>query len=82
MLPTQVQPWIHVGRTDTEAEAPVFWSSDENSQLTEKVPDDGKDWGQKEKRVSEDKMAGWHHWCSEQELGQTSGDGMVRDGKT
>ena len=32
-----------VGRTDAEAEAPVFWSSDANSQLTGKVPDGGKD---------------------------------------
>ena len=42
---------ILIGRTDAEAETPVFWSSDANSWLTGKVPDDGKDWGQKEKRV-------------------------------
>ena len=55
------QPWIFTGRTDAEAEAPVFWSSDVNRQLIEKVPDAGKDRGQKEKRASEDEMAGWHH---------------------
>ena len=60
---------------DAEAEAPVFWSSDANRQLIWKVPDAGKDWGQKEKRVSEDEMIGWHHWCNEHELGKTSGDG-------
>ena len=27
------QPWILIGRTDAEAEAPVFWSPDVNSQL-------------------------------------------------
>ena len=32
-----------------------------NGCLIGKVPDAGKDWGQKEKRVSEDEMAGWHH---------------------
>ena len=48
------QPWILIGRTDAKAEAPVFWSPDVNSQLIGKVPDTGKDWGQKEKRVSED----------------------------
>ena len=53
------QCYILIGRT--EAEVPVFWSSDVNSQLIGKVPDAGKDWGQKEKRVSEDEMAGWHH---------------------
>ena len=46
-------PWIFVGKTDAEAEVLVFWSSDVNSQLIGKVPDAGKDWGQKEKRVSE-----------------------------
>ena len=44
------QPWIFTGRTDAEAEAPVFWSSDANRQLIGKVPDAGKDWRQKEKR--------------------------------
>ena len=34
---------IFAGRTDAEAEAPVFWSSDENRQLVEKVLDAGKD---------------------------------------
>ena len=41
------QPWILIGRTDAEAEAPVFWSSDANSQLIGKIPDAGKEWGQK-----------------------------------
>ena len=35
----------------------------------------GKDSGQKEKRASEDEMAGWHHRYNGHELGQTSGDG-------
>ena len=67
------QPWILVGRTDAEAEAPVFWSSDVNSWLIGKVPDAGKDWEQK--RTSEGKITGWHHQCNGHELGQTSGDG-------
>ena len=37
------QPFILVGRIDAETEAPVFWSSNEHSQLTGKVPDAGKD---------------------------------------
>ena len=68
------QSWIFIGRTDAEAEAPVFWSSYVNSWLIGKVPDAGKDWGKKEKRASEDEMAGWHHQCNEHELGQTLGD--------
>ena len=41
-----------------------FWSSDVHRQLIGKVPDAGKDQGQKEKRVSEDEMAGQHHRCN------------------
>ena len=34
----------------------------------------------KEKRESEDEMAGWHHQCNGRELGQTSGDGEGQRG--
>ena len=71
------QSWILIGRIDAEAEAPVFWSPDMNSWFTGKVPDAGKDWKQKEKRVSEDKMAGWHHRCMDMNLGKLRK--MVKD---
>ena len=72
------QPWI-LGRTDVEAETPVFWSFDVcKSWLIGKVPGTGKDWWQK--RVSEDEMAGWHHRGKGHELGQTSGDGEGQRG--
>ena len=74
------QPWILIGRADVEAEAVVFWSSDANSWLIGKVPDAGKDWGQKAKRAAEDEMAGWHHWCNGHELGLTLGDGEGQGG--
>ena len=57
----------------------MLWSPDGNSQLFGKVPDAGKDWGQK-KRASEDEMAGWHHWCNGYELEQTSRDGRGQGG--
>ena len=65
------QPWIFTGRTDAEAEAPLFWSSEANRWLIGKVPSAGKDWGQKEKGVLEDEMAGWRHQCNEHELGNS-----------
>ena len=43
-------------------------------------PDAGKDRGQKEKRVSEDEMAGRHHRCNERKLGKTPGDGKGQGG--
>ena len=39
------QPWIFIGRTDAETEAPVLWLLDAKNQLTGKDPDAGKDWG-------------------------------------
>ena len=74
------QPWIFTWRTDAEPEAPVFWPCDVNRWLIGKVPDAGKDQGQKEKRASEDETAGWHHRCDEHELGQTLGDGDGQGG--
>ena len=50
------QPWMFIGRTDAEAEAPVLWPPDAESQLFEKDPDTGKDWRQKEKGEAEDEM--------------------------
>ena len=50
------QPWIFIGRTDAEAEAPTFGPPDGKSWLTGKDPDAGKDWEQKEKRAVEDEM--------------------------
>ena len=64
-------PWILIGMTDAEAEAPILWPLDMSSQLIGKDPDAGKDWRQKEKRVTEDETFGWHHWFSGHELGQT-----------
>ena len=74
------QSWIFIGRTDAEAESPVLWSSDMKRQLTGKVPDDGKDQGQKEKRASRDEMAGWHHWLDGCESGWTPGVGDGQEG--
>ena len=48
------QFWIFIGRTDTEAEAPVLWPPDAKSQLIEKDHYTGIDWRQKEKRAAED----------------------------
>ena len=74
------QPWIFTVRTEAEAETPLFWSSDVNRRLIGKVPDSGTDWRQKEKKASEDEMAGWYHWCSEDDLQQIPGDGEGKGG--
>ena len=68
------QPWIFIGRTDAEAEAPILWSPGVKSQLIGKDSDAGKDWGQDEKWVTGDEMVGWHHWLNGHEFEQTQGD--------
>ena len=66
------QPWICIGRTD--AEAPIFWPPDTKSQLFGKDPGAGKDWRQKEERVTEDEMIVWYYWLNGHEFEQSPGD--------
>ena len=66
---------VFTGKEWCWAETPLFWWSDVNNWLIGKVPDGGKDWGQKEKRASVDGMTGWHHRCNGHDPRQTSGDG-------
>ena len=42
------QSLIFIGRTDTEAEAPILWPPDVKSWFIRKDPDAGKDWRQEE----------------------------------
>ena len=69
------KPWIFIGRTDAEAEAPVFWPPSVKSWLIGKDTDAGIDWGQEEKGMTEDEMVGWHHWLSRREFEQAPGVG-------
>ena len=71
--PKENQPWIFIGRTDPEAEAPILWPPDMKSQLIWKDPDARKDWRQ-EKGMTEEEMVGWHHWLSGHEFEQLWGD--------
>ena len=49
------QPWIFIGRTDAEAEAPRLWPPDAKNWLIWKDPDAEKDWRQ-EKGTTEEEM--------------------------
>ena len=74
------QSWIFIGRTDAEAEAPILWPPDAKSQLIGRDPDAEKNWGQKEKRVTEDEMVECHHWLNGHKFEQTPGDGEGQRG--
>ena len=71
--PKRNNPWIFIGRTDPEAEAPILWPLDAKSQLIGKDPDIGKDWEQeKEDRGWDDWMASLTQWTW---VKKTLGDG-------
>ena len=61
------QSWVFIGRTNVEAETPMVWPPDVSSWLIWANSDAGKDWGQ-EKGMTEDEMAGWHHWLNGHEF--------------
>jgi len=63
---------MFIGRTDTEAEAPILWTPDAKRWLIGKDPGGGKDWGQ-EKGATEDEMVGWHHRLNGHEFEQPLG---------
>ena len=54
------QSWVFIGRADAEAETPILWPPHVKSWLIRKDPDAGRAWGQEEKGMTEDEMAGWH----------------------
>ena len=74
------QSWVFIGRTDVEAETPIFWPPDAKSSLIGKDPDVEKHWRQEEKGATEDEMAGWHHWLNGHEFGWTLGVGDEQGG--
>ena len=69
------QSWVFIGRTDVEAETLILWPPDVKSWLIWKDLDAGKDWGQEEKRTTEDEMVGWHHRLDGHEFEQAPGVG-------
>ena len=74
------QSWVFIRRTDAEAETPILWPPHAKSWLTGKDSDAGRDWGQEEKGMTEDKMAGWHHGLDGCESEWTPGVGDGQGG--
>ena len=68
--PKANQSWVFIGRTDVEAETPILWPPGAKSWLIGKDPDAGRDWGQDEKGMAEDEMAGWHQDSMDMSLDQ------------
>ena len=59
---------MFIGRTDAEAETSILWPPHVKSWLIGKDPEAGRDWGQEEKGMTEDEMAGWHRQLNEHDF--------------
>ena len=57
----EISPGCSLEGLDAKAETPVLWPPYAKSGLIGKDSDAGRDWGQEEKGMTEDEMAGWHH---------------------
>ena len=69
------QSWVFIGRTNADADASVLLPPNGKSPLIRNDPDDGKDWRQEEKGMTEGEMVGWHHWLNGHDIEQGPGDG-------
>ena len=76
----QSQSWVFTGRTDVKAETPILWPPHVKSWLIEKDSNAGREWGQEEKGMTDDEMAGWHHWLDGRESEWTPGVGDGQGG--
>ena len=65
---------------DAKTEIPVLWPPHAKSWLIGKDSDAGRDWGQEEKGMTEDEMAGWHHRLDGHESEWTPGVGDGQGG--
>ena len=58
----------------------ILWPPDVKSWIIWKDPDAGSDWGQEEKRTTEDEMVGWHHQLDGHRFRSTLGVGDRQGG--
>ena len=72
------QSWV--GRTDAKGETPILWPPRVKSWLFGKDPGAWRDWRQKEKGMTKDEMAWWHHWLDGHEFEWTLGVGDWQGG--
>ena len=77
--PKRDQSWVFIGKTDAKGETLILWPPHAKRWLIGKDPDAGRDWGQEEKGMTEDGIAGWHHRLDGHEFEWTprDGDGLV-----
>ena len=72
------QSWIFTGRTDGEAETPILGHLMQRIDSLEKTLMLGKIEGGRRRGMTENEMAGWHHWLNGHEFEQAPGVGDVQ----
>ena len=75
------QSWMFTGRTDVEAETPIFWPPDVKCWLIWKDLMLGKIEGRKKRGQQRMRMVGWHDWLNGHEFEQTLGVGDGQGGR-
>ena len=73
-------PLVYLANNLFKSMWPVLWPPHAKSWLIGKDSDVGRDWGQEEKGMTEDEMAGWHHWLDGRESQWTPGIGDGQGG--
>ena len=69
------QPSVFFVKNVANAETWVLWPPHVKSWLIGNDSDSKRDWGQEEKGMAENEMAGWHHWLDGRESEWTPGVG-------
>ena len=69
-----------MGRTDAEAETPIFWPPDGKNRLIGKDLDGVKDSRREEKGMTEDELLGWYHRVDGHDFEQVPGVGDGQGG--
>ena len=76
----KISPGISLEGMMLKLKLQYFWPPHAKSWLIGKDSDAGRDWGQEEKGMAEDEMAGWHHWLDDRECEWTPGVGDGQGG--
>ena len=79
-LPCYLNVWNKIGNSSTGPFMGSAFIPHVKSWLIGKDSDAGRDWEQEEKGMTEDEMAGWHHWLDGHESEWTPGAGDGQGG--
>ena len=65
----EISPECSLERLILKLKLPILWPPNDKSRFIGKEPDARRDWGQEEKGMTDDEMAGWHYRLNGHEFG-------------